>query len=175
MVLVPEIPLNVDRVVERVIETYELQKTSSSSAPRGSSTSTAGAGRRRYIRPTRPATRCCPERPRPCGRFSIERLGDSYFTSKRRNESARAAIFTRKVGHTQRGGRPILFDSFYGTQLGGHALDLLLEGQVNGVAILEYDREKGLTSAASTATTSAIGGASFTPARRTCRSMIPSV
>ncbi len=73
----------------------------------------------------------------------IERMGDSYFTSKRRNESARAAIFTRKVGHTQRGGRPILFDSFYGTQLGGHALDLLLEGQVNGVAILQYDREKG--------------------------------
>ena len=43
----------------------------------------------------------------------IERLGDSYFTTKRRNESARAAIFTRKVGHTQRGGRPICFDRFY--------------------------------------------------------------
>ena len=73
----------------------------------------------------------------------IERLGDSYFTSKRRNESARAAIFTRKVGHTQRGGRPVLFDSFYASQLGGHAVDLLLEGQVNGVAILQYDRDRG--------------------------------
>jgi len=49
----------------------------------------------------------------------IERLGDSYFTSKRRNESARSAIFTRKVGHTQRGGRPVHFDRFYAVQLGG--------------------------------------------------------
>jgi hypothetical protein len=70
-------------------------------------------------------------------------LGDTYFTSKRRNESARAAVFTRKVGHTQRGGRPVLFDSFYGTQLGGHAVDLLLEGQINGVSILQYDNDRG--------------------------------
>ena len=74
----------------------------------------------------------------------IQRLGDSYFTSKRRNESARAAIFTRKVGHTQRGGRPILFDRFYGAQLGGHAVDLLLEGHVNGVSILQWNREQRL-------------------------------
>ena len=73
----------------------------------------------------------------------IERLGDSYFTSKRRNESARAAIFTRKVGHTQRGGRPVHFDRFYGVQLGGHAVDLLLEGHVNGVAILQWNRDRG--------------------------------
>ena len=74
----------------------------------------------------------------------IRRLGDSYFTSKRRNESAKAAIFTRKVGHTQRGGRPILFDRFYGAQLGGHAVDLLLEGHVNGVSILLWDRRTRL-------------------------------
>ena len=73
----------------------------------------------------------------------IRRLGDDYFTSKRRNESAKAAIFTRKVGHTQRGGRPILFDRFYGAQLGGHAVDLLLEGHVNGVSILMWNREHG--------------------------------
>jgi len=73
----------------------------------------------------------------------IDRLGDSYFTSKRRNESARSAIFTRKVGHTQRGGRPVHFDRFYGVQLGGHAVDLLLEGFVNGVAILQWSRDRG--------------------------------
>ena len=73
----------------------------------------------------------------------VRRLGDQYFVSKRRNESARAAIFTRKVGHTQRGGRPILFDRFHGAQLGGHAVDLLLEGSVNAVAILQWDRERG--------------------------------
>ena len=73
----------------------------------------------------------------------IQRLGDTYFTSKRRNESARAAIFTRKLGHTQRGGRPILFDRFYAAQLGGHAVDMLLQGMMNAVSILQYTQEKG--------------------------------
>ena len=49
----------------------------------------AGAGRRDGARPTRPATRSSPAPPRPCGRSLIDRLGDTYFTSKRRNESAR--------------------------------------------------------------------------------------
>jgi 6-phosphofructokinase 1 len=75
----------------------------------------------------------------------IKRLGDTYFTSKRRNESARAAIFTRKVGHTQRGGRPIYFDRFYAAQLGGQAVDLLLEGRTNAVSILQWDRRTGFT------------------------------
>ena len=43
----------------------------------------------------------------------IQMIGDSYFQLYRRSESAKEAIFTRKVGHTQRGGRPILFDRFY--------------------------------------------------------------
>ena len=71
----------------------------------------------------------------------IQRLGDDYFTSNRRSESAREAIFTRKVGHTQRGGRPILFDRFYAAQLGGKAVDMLLEGQNNAVSILQYTRD----------------------------------
>src|SRR6202034_2895592 len=73
----------------------------------------------------------------------IQHLGDTYFTSKRRNESARAAVFTRKVGHTQRGGRPILFDRYNAAQLGGKAVDLLLEGRTNAVAILQYDADLG--------------------------------
>ena len=73
----------------------------------------------------------------------VERLGDKYFTSKRRNESARAAVFTRKIGHTQRGGRPILFDRFYAAQLGGHAVDLLLQRRMNAVAILNWNKHKG--------------------------------
>jgi hypothetical protein len=36
-------------------------------------------------------------------------IGDSYFQRYRRGSSAKEAIFTRKVGHTQRGGRPIHF------------------------------------------------------------------
>ncbi len=141
--LIPEAPLNVDRLVERVISIYELQKNvvivcgegivdergnelgseMASTDPAGNKVLSGAADALRQI--------------------LIERLGDSYFTSKRRNESARAAIFTRKVGHTQRGGRPIFFDRFYAVQLGGHSTDLLLQGNVNGVAILQWDHDRG--------------------------------
>ncbi len=73
----------------------------------------------------------------------IERMGDDYFSSRRRGESASAAIFVRKVGHTQRGGRPVLFDRFYASQLGGKAVDMLQEGQNNAVAVLQWGREQG--------------------------------
>ena len=143
LVLIPEAPLNVDRLVERVVEIYELQKNVVIVCAEGVvdeqgrelgavQTSTDPAGNK-VLSGAGDALR----------HLLIERLGDSYFTAKRRNESARSAIFTRKVGHTQRGGRPIHFDRFYAAQLGGHALDLLLEGQVNGVAILQYERERG--------------------------------
>ena len=36
-----------------------------------------------------------------------------------------------------------LFDRFYGAQLGGHAVDMLLEGHINGVSILMRNRERG--------------------------------
>jgi 6-phosphofructokinase 1 len=143
LVLVPESPLNLDRLVERVVEIYELQKNVvivcaegivdeegvelgaevASTDPAGNKVLSGAADALRHI--------------------LIKRLGDAYFTSKRRNESAKAAIFTRKVGHTQRGGRPILFDRFYGAQLGGHAVDLLLEDRVNGVSVLMWNRERG--------------------------------
>ena len=61
----------------------------------------------------------------------IQMIGDRYFQLYRRSESAAEAIFTRKVGHTQRGGRPILFDRFYAAQLGAKAVDLLMEGHNN--------------------------------------------
>jgi 6-phosphofructokinase 1 len=73
----------------------------------------------------------------------VDHFGDAYFQNYRRAESAKAAIFTRKVGHTQRGGRPILFDRFYAAQLGGKAVDMLLEGQNNALSILQWSRAKG--------------------------------
>src|SRR5262249_1757385 len=48
-----------------------------------------------------------------------------------------------KIGHTQRGGRPILFDRFHAAQLGGQAVDMLLDGWVNGVAVLQWNRVRG--------------------------------
>jgi len=70
-------------------------------------------------------------------------IGDEYFTSRRRNESADSAIFTRKLGHTQRGGRPILFDRYHAAQLGGKAVDLLVEGQNNCMATLQWNPQRG--------------------------------
>jgi 6-phosphofructokinase 1 len=143
IILVPEIPLDVDRLVERVVEVYDLQKNlvivcaegvvDAQGKVLGDETVTTDPAGNKVLSGAAESLR----------QVLIRRLGDSYFTSKRRNESARAAIFTRKVGHTQRGGRPILFDRFYGAQLGGHAVDLLLEGHVNGVSILQWNHEAG--------------------------------
>jgi len=143
LILIPEAHLNVDRLVERVIEIYELQKhvvivcgegvVDDQGRELGTEMASTDPAGNKILSGASEALR----------QVLIQRMGDTYFTSKRRNESARAAIFTRKVGHTQRGGRPVLFDHFYGTQLGGHAVDLLLEGQVNGVSILQYNRERG--------------------------------
>jgi 6-phosphofructokinase 1 len=143
IVLIPEAPLNVDRLVERVLEVYEIQKNvvivcgegvvDEKGHELGSEAASTDPAGNKVLSGAAEAIR----------RILIERLGDSYFTTKRRNESARAAIFTRKVGHTQRGGRPIYFDRFYGNLLGGHAVDLLLEGHANGVAILQWNKERG--------------------------------
>jgi 6-phosphofructokinase 1 len=143
IVLLPESPLNTDRLVDRVIELYELQKNvviacaegvvDESGRDLGASVQTTDPAGNKILTGASEAIR----------EILIQRLGDNYFTSKRRNESAKAAIFTRKVGHTQRGGRPILFDRFYGSQLGGGAVDLLVEGRANSVSILQWDREQG--------------------------------
>jgi 6-phosphofructokinase 1 len=143
ILIVPEHRLNVDVLVERVKEVYDLQKHCVIVCGEGvvgedgqelgaelASTDPAGnvvlSGAAEVLRS-----------------ILIKRMGDDYFTSRRRNESARAAVFTRKVGHTQRGGRPILFDRFHAAQLGGHAADMLLDGMSNAVAVLNYTRDRG--------------------------------
>jgi 6-phosphofructokinase 1 len=73
-----------------------------------------------------------------------DRLGDQYFKDLRRGSTARDAVFTRKVGHTQRGGRPLLFDRFHATQLGGKAVDLLVAGKNNYIATLQWSRTQGI-------------------------------
>jgi len=49
------------------------------------------------------------------------------------------ALFTRKVGHTQRGGRPLSFDRYHATQLGYHSVEMLTDGQSNRVATLQWN------------------------------------
>ena len=143
IILVPEHPLDVGLLVERVKHLYDLQKNVVIVCGEGivdahgvelgaesSSTDPAGnlllSGAAEALRAT-----------------IIKTLGDSYFQRYRRGSSAREAIFTRKVGHTQRGGRPILFDRFYAAQLGSSAVDLLVEGRNNAVSVLQYDVTQG--------------------------------
>ena len=143
IILVPEHPLDVGLLVERVKHLYDLQKNVVIVCGEGivdangvelgaesSSTDPAGnvllSGAAEELRAT-----------------MIKALGDGYFQRYRRGSSAREAIFTRKVGHTQRGGRPILFDRFYAAQLGSSAVDLLVEGRNNAVSVLQYDATHG--------------------------------
>ncbi len=143
IILVPEHPLDTDRLVERVRHLYDLQKNvvivcgegivDEHGAPLGAkSTSTDPAGNVALTG----AADALRER-------MIQLLGDRYFQRYRRGSSAREAIFTRKIGHTQRGGRPVRFDRFYAALLGSKAVDLLVEGRNNAVSVLQYQAEKG--------------------------------
>ena len=143
ILLVPESRINLDMLVQRIQEIYDLQKhavivcgegvTDEHGKELGSEHSTTDPAGNKVLTGASEALR----------EVLIRRLGDTYFTSKRRNENARAAVFTRKIGHTQRGGRPILFDRFYAAMLGGHSVDLLLDGRINAVAVLQYTQAKG--------------------------------
>ena len=143
IILVPEYPLDIERIVERVKYLYDLQKNvvivcgegvvdeegrelgavSSSTDPAGNFVLSGAAEALRSK--------------------LISFLGDRYFQRYRRGRSANEAIFTRKVGHTQRGGRPVLFDRFYAALLGSKAVDLIVEGRNNAIAVLQYRSERG--------------------------------
>lgn len=143
IILVPESPLNPDALVERVIELYDIQKHAVIAVAEGvvdragrvlgeDSQATDPAGNIKYSGAAAAVKA-----------LLLDRLDDAFFAARRRNQSARSAIFTRQVGHTQRGGRPILFDRFYAAQLGGKAVDMLLEGQRNSVATLQWTPDRG--------------------------------
>ena len=145
MILLPEVPVDYEKVEQRVREIYELQKhcvlvmgegvvdlegnilgsKAKSADPAGTSVF-SGAAEHLQMELSR-------------------RMGDEYFLSRRRNESAASAIFTRKLGHTQRGGRPILFDRFNAAQLGGKAVDLVVAGHDSTMSTLHWSHEKGFT------------------------------
>lgn len=143
LILVPEHPLNPELLVERVKELYELQKNvvivcgegivDRDGQPLGAKVASHDPAGNVVLSGASEAV----------GDLLVEALGDDYFRRYRRAESARNAIFTRKVGHTQRGGRPILFDRFYASQLGGKAVDMLLEEQNNAIATLQWSRARG--------------------------------
>ena len=112
IILVPESPVDPVPLVERVISILDVQKHAVICVSEGivdqegdilgSKTATHDpAGNVQYTGAAEAVKR-----------LLAEQIGDAYFTRQRRNESADAAIFVRKIGHTQRGGRPIRFDRF---------------------------------------------------------------
>src|ERR1700760_2363166 len=143
IILVPEHPLNIDHLVERVKQLYDLQKNVVIVCGEGI-VDQQGNELGAETRTTDPAGNIALSGAAEALRHQmIQMIGDRYFQLYRRGDSAKEAIFTRKVGHTQRGGRPILFDRFYAALLGAKAVELLVEGRNNAVSILQYTTTKG--------------------------------
>lgn len=143
IVLVPEAPLDSEQLVERVKQIYDLQKNVVIVCGEGI-VDEQGRDLGAESRSTDPAGNVQLSGAAEALRNRlIKMIGDGYFRQYRRGESAREAIFTRKIGHTQRGGRPIRFDRFHAARLGACAVDLLLEGRSNAAAILQHSAEKG--------------------------------
>ncbi|MAT16481.1 MAG: 6-phosphofructokinase [Planctomyces sp.] len=145
MILLPEVPLDFGKCAERVREIYDRQQNvvivigEGITDPDGRPLGAAHAS-------TDPAGNILLEGAAESLRKMLSaELDADFFRHRSRHESPNQAIFTRKVGHTQRGGRPIRFDRFYAAQLGGKAVDLLQEGQNNSLSILQYRDREGFT------------------------------
>jgi 6-phosphofructokinase 1 len=143
IILVPEVPIEYERLEQRVRELYELQKhvvivlgegvVDPQGSPLGAVAKSSDPAGNIVFSGAAEALR----------QMLAGSIGNEYFTDRRRNESADAAIFTRKLGHTQRGGRPILFDRFHAAQLGGKAVDVLVDGDNNCMVTLQWTASRG--------------------------------
>lgn len=143
IILIPEVPVDLPRVAERIRALYQQQQNvvivigeglkdqsgqelgaiEASVDPAGNVLYTGAAAHLKQM--------------------LLEELGEEFIEMMKSHGSSSAPIFNRKVGHTQRGGRPILFDRFHATQLGGKAVDLLVEGNHNAMATLQWSQAKG--------------------------------
>ena len=143
IVLVPEIALDLELLVERVKHLYDLQKNVVIVCGEGI-VDEQGRELGAETKSTDPSGNIVLSGASEALRSKlIQMIGDQYFQLYRRGESAKEAIFTRKVGHTQRGGRPILFDRFYAALQGAKAVELLVEGRNNAVSVLQYNTDEG--------------------------------
>jgi 6-phosphofructokinase 1 len=143
IILIPEVPVNYERLEQRVRELYELQKHAVIVVGEGV-VDEQGQSLGAISKSTDPAGNVIfSGAADTLKQMFAKSIGNEYFVGKRRNESADSAIFTRKLGHTQRGGRPILFDRFHAAQLGGKAVDLLIEGYNNCIVTLQWTEARG--------------------------------
>jgi 6-phosphofructokinase 1 len=143
IILLPEHPIDLEGLTERVKHLYDLQKNVVIVCGEGI-VDEQGRELGAEMRVADPAGNVLLSGASEALRNKlIAMIGDRYFQRYRRGETAREAIFTRKVGHTQRGGRPILFDRFYAAQLGAKAVEMLLEGRNNAASVLQHDGARG--------------------------------
>ncbi|HET6424151.1 MAG TPA: 6-phosphofructokinase, partial [Planctomycetaceae bacterium] len=145
IILIPEVPLDIDHLEQRVAELYDLQKhvvIVVGEGVRDQSGRQLGAQTKSYDPAGNVIYSGAAEELK---RLLAMRFGDEFFGSRRKHESADSVIFTRKVGHTQRGGRPIKFDRFFAAQLGGKSVDLIAENRNNHIATLQWSRTQGFT------------------------------
>jgi len=144
MILIPEVELDYPKIVERVRHLYDLQKSAVIVIGEGVRDADGQLGAK--SRSVDPAGNVifsgAAER---LADILSQELGDGYFQKNKRHDTASAAIFTRKLGHTQRGGRPILFDRFHAAQLGGKALELLIGERNNYLSTLKWKEDAGFT------------------------------
>ena len=144
MILIPEVDLDYPKVINRVRELYDMQKHAVIVIGEGVRDAEGQLGAKSQsidpagnIKFSGAAERL--------GEILVKELGESYFQKNRRHATAKSAVFTRKIGHTQRGGRPILFDRFYAAQLGGKAVEILDREHNNHLATLNWTTEAGFT------------------------------
>jgi 6-phosphofructokinase len=143
LIILPEHPLDLELLVDRVKEIYDMQKNCVIVCGEGIVDAT-GRELGAETASTDPAGNLVLSGAAEALRSKlVQMIGDKYFQLYRRGDTAREAIFTRKVGHTQRGGRPILFDRFYAALLGAKAVDLLIEGSNNRVSTLQWNPKQG--------------------------------
>lgn len=144
MILIPEVELDYPKLISRVRELYDMQKHAVIVIGEGVQDSEGQLGAK--SKSVDPAGNIlfsgAAER---LGEILVQELGDDYFRKNQRHDNAKSAVFTRKIGHTQRGGRPILFDRFYGAQLGGKAVEILDREHNNHLATLNWSAEAGFT------------------------------
>lgn len=91
-ILVPELPVDMDAVIERINETK-------------------GRGKRHHIV------------------MVAEGLENSEDIRKQIEEGTGIETKLTVIGHVQRGGTPVMYDSLIGSEMGVRAIELLLEGQ----------------------------------------------
>ncbi len=143
IVLVPESPLNIETLTERVKQIYRLQKHVVIVCGEGIVNECGEALGDRHATLDPAGNVRLSGAAEALRTLLLENIDERFFRDLGYFDSHSSVIFTRKVGHTQRGGRPLQFDRFYAAQLGGKAVEILLEGRNNEIAVLNWSHDSG--------------------------------